>query len=258
MLIPAIDVLEGEAVRLLQGDFARVALRAGDPFRLVRRFAAHCPDLLHVVDLSGARDGGVRPEVVARVVDAAAGVPVQVAGGVRAPRDAAALVAAGASRVVIGTAAFTTDLAAYVETLGERLVVALDVVDGSIATDGWTRTRSALEDAVPRCARAGVPRLLCTSIARDGTLTGPDLELLARVRAQWQGPLLAAGGVRSLADLAALGAVGVEGAVVGRALLDGSIPLTAIGRRPLRPRRAASRTSSGTGRPAATLRRRGR
>jgi phosphoribosylformimino-5-aminoimidazole carboxamide ribotide isomerase len=227
-VIPAVDVLGEEAVRLERGDFARVVARAGSPEELVRRFAAEHPPYLHVVDLAASRDGGIRPALVARLVAAADGVPVQAAGGVRSPEDAASLVAAGAARVVVGTAAFeaTDALRGYVEALADRLVVAIDVRDGIVASSGWSRaTGLSVDGAVESCLAAGVPRLLCTAIDRDGTLAGPDLALLERVRARFGPAVLAAGGVGSEDDLDALAALGLEGAVVGRALLTGAVAL---------------------------------
>jgi phosphoribosylformimino-5-aminoimidazole carboxamide ribotide isomerase len=225
-LVPAVDVLGGEAVRLERGAFERVGVRAGDPVELARRLAWTRPPWLHIVDLEGARSGGVRPELVAEISAAVAPVPVQAAGGVRSPDDALALVEAGAARVVVGTAAFSAPgaLVRYVEALGGRLVVAVDVRDGRVAVAGWERSSGlGVDEAVESCVEAGVARLLCTAIDRDGTLGGPDLGLLARVLGLSGLPVLAAGGVRSRDDLDALAGIGLEGAVVGRALLEGRL-----------------------------------
>ena len=225
-LVPAVDVLGGEAVRLERGAFERVGVRAGDPVELARRLAWTRPPWLHIVDLEGARSGGVRPELVAEISAAVAPVPVQAAGGVRSPGDALALVEAGAARVVVGTAAFSAPgaLARYVEALGGRLVVAVDVRDGRVAVAGWEQSSGlGVDEAVESCVEAGVARLLCTAIDRDGTLGGPDLGLLARVLGLSGLPVLAAGGVRSRDDLDALAGIGLEGAVVGRALLEGRL-----------------------------------
>ena len=220
-MIPAVDVLGNEAVRLKQGDFDRVCVRAGGALALVERLAETQPPLLHLVDLDGARSGRVRPDLVAAAVAAADGVAVQASGGIRSVADAEALLEAGAARVVVGTAAFADGaLPEYVRALGERLVVAIDVRGGSVAVSGWERSSGlTAEEAVDRCADAGVPRLLCTAVERDGTLGGPDLRLLARVRARARGPILAAGGIRPERDLEALAEVGVEAAIVGRGLL---------------------------------------
>lgn len=235
-VIPAVDVLGGEAVRLEQGDYARVTLRAGDPLDLVARLATSRPPLLHLVDLDGARSGRSRPDLVARAVDAAGPVPVQAAGGIRSLVDAEAALEAGAGRVVIGTAAFDGDaLEGLAGELGERLVVAIDVRNGRAAVAGWARsTGLGAEEAAERCAEAGVARVLCTAVERDGTLAGPDLELLERVRVRAGAPVLAAGGIRSERDLDALAGIGIEGAVVGRAVLDGTLQLSAEGRHAIR------------------------
>jgi phosphoribosylformimino-5-aminoimidazole carboxamide ribotide isomerase len=225
-LVPAVDVLGGEAVRLERGVFERVGVCAGDPVELARRMTEMRPPWLHVVDLEGARSGGARPELVAEIAAAVAPVPVQAAGGVRSPDDALALVEAGAARVVVGTAAFSApgSLDPYVEALRGRLVVAVDVRDRQVAVAGWERSSGlGVEEAVENCVEAGVARLLCTAIERDGTLTGPDLGLLARVHELSGLPVLAAGGVRSREDLEALAGIGLEGAVVGRALLEGRL-----------------------------------
>lgn len=223
-LIPAVDALGDEAVRLEQGDFGRVSLRAGSPLELVALFARARPPLIHFVDLDGARTGRVRPELVARAVAAAGGVPIQASGGVRSVADAWALLGAGASRVVVGTAAFAEGaLGPLVQALGDRLVVAIDVRDGEVAVGGWVRSAGlSVDQAVARCADAGVARIFCTAIERDGLLGGPDLRLLARVRRAGI-PVLAAGGIASERDLDELEELGIEGAVVGRALLDGRL-----------------------------------
>jgi phosphoribosylformimino-5-aminoimidazole carboxamide ribotide isomerase len=230
-VIPAVDLLGDEAVRLERGDYDRVNVRAGDPEALVARFAALGPELIHVVDLDGARTGRLRRELVARLVGAAGAVPVQASGGIRSPSDAEALLAAGAARVVVGTAAFADAdaLGRFVAALGERLVVALDARAGRLAIAGWKQDGGiSVDEAAERCAQAGVTRLHCTAIDRDGSMSGPDLALLARVRDTSRLAVVAAGGIRSEADLGALAELDLEGAVVGRALLEGDVPLSAL------------------------------
>jgi phosphoribosylformimino-5-aminoimidazole carboxamide ribotide isomerase len=163
------------------------------------------------VDLDGARSGKVRPALVQAV--AGAGVPVQASGGIRSYDDAVALLFAGADRVIVGTAAWP-DPAPWLE-LGDAVVLALDVLGGEIRTAGWTEgTGLTLEDALDRCGEA---RVLVTAIQRDGTLAGPDLELVEQAAAGGR-RVLAAGGVRSPDDVAALARAGAEAAIVGRAL----------------------------------------
>jgi phosphoribosylformimino-5-aminoimidazole carboxamide ribotide isomerase len=189
-----------------------VVERAADPVALARRFVAAGARRLHLVDLDGARGGGVRPELVARMAEL--GVPVQASGGIRSRADAQTLLDAGADRVVVGTAAWP-DPAPWLE-LGAAIVLALDVRDGVVRTAGWTESSGlGVDDAL---ARARGARVLMTAIDRDGTLGGPDLELVRRGAAAGA-RVLAAGGVRSPDDVEALADAGAEAVIVGRALL---------------------------------------
>jgi phosphoribosylformimino-5-aminoimidazole carboxamide ribotide isomerase len=220
-VIPAIDVIGDGAVRLYQGDYAQVT-GFGEPADLAARFAAEGAATIHLVDLDGAKSGRVRPELVRALVPFAR---IQASGGVRSVADAEALVEAGAARVVVGTAAFDGALDEFVRALDAKLVVALDVRDGIVRTAGWTESSLKLDDAIDLCVAAGVARLLCTAIDRDGTLAGPDVELVAHVVERSGLPVLAAGGIRSQADVDALARAGAEGAIVGRALLEGALRL---------------------------------
>jgi phosphoribosylformimino-5-aminoimidazole carboxamide ribotide isomerase len=231
-VIPAVDLLGDEAVRLEQGDYERVTLRESDPAALVARFAAAGAGLVHVVDLDGARSGRLRPELIGRLAAAARPAGVQASGGIRSVEDAQSLLDAGAARVIVGTAAFAEEdaLGRFAEALGDALLVAIDCRDGRIAVRGWGESAGlGVDEAVDRCVAAGVPRLHCTAIDRDGTLAGPDLALLRQVVERSGLAVVAAGGISSEADLAAVAATGCEGAVVGRALLEGQIPLAALG-----------------------------
>jgi phosphoribosylformimino-5-aminoimidazole carboxamide ribotide isomerase len=225
------DLLGTDAVRLHRGDYAQVTNRKSDPLALVGTYRDAGAELIHLVDLDGARDGRVRPDVVRRAVLAAAPARIQASGGVRSVADAEQLLAAGAARVIVGTAAFADDgsLAEFSAALGELLVVAVDVRNGRVAVGGWTRTTSVtVEAALERCRVAGVSRILCTAIDRDGTLAGPDVQLLEDVTRDREMAVLAAGGVRSQDDLVAIAQTGCEGAVVGRALLEGGLPLSVL------------------------------
>jgi phosphoribosylformimino-5-aminoimidazole carboxamide ribotide isomerase len=226
-IVPAVDVLDGRALRLERGDYGKVAAEAGDPFELIARVAATRPPLVHVVALGAARDGGLPLELARRAVEAASPVPVQLGGGVRSVADAEALVEAGVARVLVGTAAFgPIPLEEFVAALGDRLVVAVDVADGVVRTAGWLGSSGLTTSAaLDRCTAAAVSAILCTAIDRDGTLSGPDLDLLREVRARFRGSLLAAGGIRDAADVDAVQGTGANGAVVGRALLEGSLQL---------------------------------
>ena len=231
LIIPAVDVLEGEAVRLERGAFDLVVTRRSDPLALARELAASGAELIHLVDLGAARSGRIDTKLVGTVVAAVEPVAVQAAGGIRSLADAEALLGAGARRVVVGTAAFADDgaLERYASAFGEQLVVAIDVREGAVAVDGWERSTTLdVLEAVERCRAADVRRIACTAIERDGTLAGPDIDLLERVCARARIAVLAAGGIRSPEDLEAVAAAGCEGAIVGRALLEGRLPLSVL------------------------------
>jgi phosphoribosylformimino-5-aminoimidazole carboxamide ribotide isomerase len=226
-ILPAVDVLDGKAVRLLRGDYDRIEVDAGNPPDLLRRAARAAPPLVHVVALAAARDGGAPLELASAVVAAAAPVPVQLGGGVRSPADAEALVGTGVTRVVVGTAAFgDTPLREFVDAIGDRLAVAIDVAGGIVRTAGWLESSElTTEEALRRCVDAGVATVVCTAIDRDGTRAGPDLDLLREVRGRFGGRVLAAGGIRDAADVDAVRRLGLDGVVVGRAWLDGTVVL---------------------------------
>jgi len=226
-VIPAIDVLEGRCVRLSEGRRERVTIEGGDPGEAAARFAAEGASWLHVVDLDGAFSGRPTPGLVESV--AAAGVPVQVGGGLRDVEAMERALAAGATRLIVGTAALSIETGSSLSHLaprfGEKLVVAVDAKDGRVVTDGWvTETGVSPRALAEQCAAAGIARLLVTSTRRDGSLAGPDTELLTDVLAAGL-PVLAAGGIAGLEDLATLRELGCEGAVVGSALWSGRFSL---------------------------------
>ncbi len=215
-LIPALDVLGDDAVRLEQGDYNRVLFR--QPLEeFMERIVATGPPLVHVVDLQGARDGALRPQVIERCQRAAGDIPLQVSGGIRTLDSARAALDAGAQRVIVGTALWADDdaLDVFVESLGDQLVAAIDVRDGQIAVRGWRESANlTFTDALERCTRAGVTRVHVTAIDRDGTMRGPDLPLYEQA-CRSDVLVVAAGGVRDDADVEALAVVGCEAAVMG-------------------------------------------
>ncbi len=231
---PAIDLRGGRVVRLAQGDYARETGYADDPLALARAHAAAGATWLHLVDLDAARNGGYALQALLAAIKAETGLRVQTGGGVRERADLDRVLAAGADRVVVGSLAVDAPsrvadwLGAYG---GERLTIAVDVreQDGRWfpATYGWTRRAPVALDALLRLyADAGLRHLLCTDIARDGMLSGPNLGLYARLR-EWAPALAvqASGGARGLADVRAARAAGCAGIVLGRALLEGRMAL---------------------------------
>ncbi|MDQ6793388.1 MAG: 1-(5-phosphoribosyl)-5-[(5-phosphoribosylamino)methylideneamino] imidazole-4-carboxamide isomerase [Chloroflexota bacterium] len=231
-VIPAIDLRGGRVVRLAGGDFARETAYAGDPVETAKEFAAVGAGWIHVVDLDGARQGSpVHGRLMAQIAGAVGeNVRVEFAGGLRTAEGVAAALAAGAARVAIGTAAlFDPGFAAQlVQAHGSaRIAVALDVRDGLALGEGWRPGAAGLPpgDVLETLADAGVATFEVTSIARDGLMNGPDLELLARLVELNQGEVIASGGIRSEDDLAAVRSIGCSGAIVGRALYEGGLDL---------------------------------
>ena len=224
-VIPAIDVLEGRAVRLRGGRRDEITVEGGDPLELARVFAASGAVRLHLIDLDGAFSGVPSPGLLERLLPA--GLPIQVGGGYRTIDAVETALAAGADRVMLGTAAlhreFREEAIACVGA--DRLVVAIDARDGRVAVDGWVRTSETTPSQLAcDAAASGAARFLVTSASRDGSLEGPDLPLLRDVLAAGV-PVLAAGGVASIDDLIALRDLGCEGAVAGSALLAGRFTL---------------------------------
>jgi phosphoribosylformimino-5-aminoimidazole carboxamide ribotide isomerase len=224
-VIPAIDVLEGRVVRLAGGRREAVTMEGGDPVALARHLASEGAERLHLVDLDGAFSGAPSLDLLGAVARAG-GLPLQVGGGYRTLDALEAALAAGADRVMVGTAALSpTFLAEAAARIGDALVVAVDVRDGRVAVEGWTReSELTASELARRCAEAGVARLLVTATSRDGSLAGPDLDLLAGVLPVGL-PVVAAGGISSTADLVALQELGCEAAVTGSALLAGRFTL---------------------------------
>jgi phosphoribosylformimino-5-aminoimidazole carboxamide ribotide isomerase len=221
-VIPAIDALEGRCVRLLEGRREQVTIEGGDPAEAARRFAEEGAGWLHLVDLDGAFSGRRTAGLIEGV--AAAQVPVQAGGGLRDAEAVQAALDAGAARTIVGTAALD-DVETLATRFGEQLVVAVDARDGLVVADGWkSETGVTAPELARRCAGTGVRRLLVTSTRRDGSLAGPDLGLLEDVLGAGL-PVLAAGGIATLADLVALRDLGCEGAVVGTALWSGRFGL---------------------------------
>ena len=254
IVVPAIDLREGRCVRLVRGDPARETEYSRDPVAVARRFEAEGAPLLHLVDLDAAMGVGTNVASVRAVCESIA-VPVQVGGGLRTVASIDRVLRWGAARAVLGTAAARDPefVRRAVERFGDRIVVAVDVLNGRARIRGWLEEGPPLEELLAALTRVGPPRLLVTAVAVDGTLQGPDLDLYRRVLGLTDRPVLASGGIGSVRDLLALAEVGVEGAVVGTALYEGRVSL------PEALRALAARPATGGGGlPAAEGPRRGR
>jgi phosphoribosylformimino-5-aminoimidazole carboxamide ribotide isomerase len=233
-LIPAIDMLDGGAVRLVRGDYERRAASVSDPAELVAAWVRAGVRWLHLVDLEGARAG--RPahlELARELVASARGVDpevrIELGGGLRSTDDVAAAFEAGIDVAILGTAAVEDPglVAACVARWPGRIAVSIDARGGRVAVDGWTRT--AGDDPLKLAsamAGAGIAHLIVTAVERDGTRGGPDLEVMRAMRGAVPGTrLVAAGGIGTAEDLRQLADLGVDGTVVGLALVDGSLDI---------------------------------
>ncbi len=226
ILLPAIDIRDGRAVRLQQGDFDRETVYADDPLEAARAWVEEGARFLHVVDLDGARAGEpVNLEHLRRIASEL-DVPVQYGGGLRSVVAVREALAAGADRVVLGTAAYSDVefLEQALEAWEPRVLVAIDVRGGNVSVAGWTKaTQMPAEDVIARMQRHGVTRFVYTSVDRDGMLEGPDLDEVRRVSNEIRGRFIYSGGIASLDDLRAVREAGCDGAIVGLALLSGAI-----------------------------------
>ena len=227
LILPAIDLYEGRAVRLLHGDYAKMTVYSDDPVSVARDFIAAGATEIHVVDLEGARDGTTPNLEVVRAI-AALGVRVEVGGGIRTMEVVRAYLAAGVARVILGTAAVTNEefLREALAECGEAVAVSVDMRDGFVAIRGWTEV-SAL-DGLTFCRHLdelGVRTLISTDISRDGAMQGANHALYRRLSEELSLRIIASGGVSSMEDVRALRALGIYGAIVGRAYYTGDISL---------------------------------
>ena len=229
-IIPAIDLKEGRCVRLYQGDFSQTTVYSDDPVAVARRWAEQGATRLHVVDLDGAKLGRpVNTDTVLAIVQALS-IPVQLGGGLRREEDIAAVLSLGVQRVILGTAAVedSTLVERVIAKFGDRIIVGVDARNGLVATAGWTETANVRADElIHRMAALGVQRIIYTDISRDGTLTEPNFAAL-RAITHLDGPaIIASGGIAQIDHLRQLTELGVEGAIVGKALYTGDIDLPA-------------------------------
>lgn len=233
-LYPAVDILGGKAVRLTRGDYDSRKVYDEDPLQAARAFAEAGARQLHVVDLDGARSGQPANLEHLRRIAAETGLPVQFGGGLRTLESIEQALAAGAQRVILGTAAFADPelLRAALERHGaERVLVSIDVRAGAVATDGWAKTRAeTTSTAAQALIAAGVRQLVYTDVDRDGMLAGADLEGIRELARTPGARLIYSGGIGELEDLRRLSRLGLEsldGVIVGKALYEGRFTLDA-------------------------------
>jgi phosphoribosylformimino-5-aminoimidazole carboxamide ribotide isomerase len=232
-VIPAIDIRGGRCVRLDQGDYDRETVFADDPVEVARRWQAAGATRIHVVDLDGARDGKPQNEEVVRNVIACVDIAVQVGGGMRDLAIVGRYIEAGADRVAIGTIAVKDPIVLVnaVGTFGERIFVGVDARDGLVAVEGWRETSEVRAlDLIRQLSEYGVRRIFYTDISRDGMLGGPNFPAIQEVVENAAGlpspmAVIASGGISSVEQLRRLKLIGIEGAIIGKALYTGRLDI---------------------------------
>ena len=230
-VIPAIDLLDGQCVRLHQGDYDQVTRFSDDPVAQALSWQRQGAQRLHLVDLDGARTGDPVNDAAIKAITAALDIPVQLGGGVRSAARAAELLACGLERVILGTVAL--EQPELVDELATRhpgrIVVGIDAKNGKVATRGWiTESTTEATELAQRLSSTGIAAIISTDIATDGTLAGPNLEALRAMAEASSVPVIASGGIGNLEhllSLLALEPLGVTGVIVGRALYDGRVDL---------------------------------
>lgn len=232
LILPAIDLRGGKCVRLFQGDYERETAYSEDPVAVAMAFEAQGAQWLHVVDLDGARGGTSHHLSILAHLREQTGLRIEFGGGIRTQESAHSALDSGADRVIIGSALVNDPegAARMLAELGERAVAMIDGRAGKVATEGWTDAPGpSIVSLVRWVCEAGARRIAVTDIERDGTLKGPNLELLGEVLQASRVPVIASGGVSSLADLQALATLPItnlEGVIVGKALYEGRFTLS--------------------------------
>ena len=227
-IYPAIDLYGGKAVRLLKGDYAQMTVYSDDPVSVAKDFAAAGASHIHLVDLEGAKIGKPANLETIRAIVETTGLFAEVGGGIRDMETVDSYLSIGVSRVILGTAAVKAPefLEAALAKYGEKIAVGVDLKDGFVAIKGWTEQSGLTAwEFCERLQKIGIETIICTDISRDGAMGGANLELYRRLTEAFGIELIASGGVSSLADVRALAAMGIHGAIVGKAYYTGAIDL---------------------------------
>jgi len=230
-ILPAIDVKEGSAIRLVQGELDKQS-KYGDPIEIATQFVASGASWIHLVDLDAAFGLGNNFEVLASVIKSV-DIKIELSGGIRDDKSLNRALSTGCTRINLGTAALEQPewTESVIKKHGDKIAVGLDVRGRQLSARGWTKSGGDLFEAITRLDKAGCARYVLTDITRDGTLTGPNLELLKEVTSFTKTPIVASGGISSLSDVKALTQLtndGVEGVIIGKALYAGAFTLAQV------------------------------
>ncbi|WP_077621845.1 1-(5-phosphoribosyl)-5-[(5-phosphoribosylamino)methylideneamino]imidazole-4-carboxamide isomerase [Sediminibacillus massiliensis] len=227
-IIPAIDLIDGKCVRLYQGDFSKTTQVGSEPEAQLAEFIGDGAEIIHIVDLDGARHGEARQyELIERLCKQSS-VPIQVGGGIRSMVTVKKLIDAGASRLVLGTAALEdeTFLQEALNSYADNIVIGIDAKNGKVATRGWeTVSEVNYIDFARKMEEKGAKTIVFTDISRDGTMSGPNLEALKELSQAVSCKIVASGGIKDNNNLQQLEEIGIEEAIVGKAIYDGKVTL---------------------------------
>ena len=230
-VIPAIDILDGRCVRLYQGDYQQSEVFGEDPVEVAQRWYDQGAKYLHVVDLDGAKEGKPKNLKVIEAIARSLPIRIQMGGGLRDRQSIISVLNSGVSRVILGTAAVENSqlIADICAEFPEQIMIGIDARDGKVATRGWLTTSDVMAvDLARRMTSLGIAGIIYTDIHRDGTMQGPNIEALRQLAENVDVPVIASGGISSISDLLnllTLEAIGVKGAIVGKAIYTGDIQL---------------------------------
>lgn len=231
IIFPAIDILDGQCVRLIQGDYNREKVYSNSPVDMAKQWEKKGAEYIHIVDLNGAKTGvSINKEIIKEIANTVS-IPVQVGGGIRSVDTIKYYLENGVSRVIIGTAAINNQqfLQEAIETFGEKIAVSIDARNGYVATDGWTDTSdvSAL-DLIKKLEEVGVKTIVYTDIAKDGMLQGPNLTEQQTINKATKMDVIASGGVTTKEDVENLRQLNMYGTIIGKALYDGKLEFQSL------------------------------
>lgn len=231
IIFPAIDILDGQCVRLIQGDYNREKVYSNSPVDMAKQWEKKDAEYIHIVDLNGAKTGvSINKEIIKEIANTVS-IPVQVGGGIRSVDTIKYYLENGVSRVIIGTAAINNQqfLQEAIETFGEKIAVSIDARNGYVATDGWTDTSdvSAL-DLIKKLEEVGVKTIVYTDIAKDGMLQGPNLTEQQTINKATKMDVIASGGVTTKEDVENLRQLNMYGTIIGKALYDGKLEFESL------------------------------
>ena len=231
IIFPAIDILDGNCVRLIQGDYNQEKVYGDSPVDMAKQWEEKGAEYIHIVDLNGAKTGKSMNKDIIQEIAATVSIPVQVGGGIRSLATIKEYIEAGVSRVIIGTAAINDQLFLQkaVQQYGEKIAVSIDARGGFVATDGWTDTSDvAAIDLVKKLEELGVKTIVYTDIAKDGMLQGPNLSEQQAINEATTMNVIASGGVTTKEDVQNLKSLNVYGTIIGKALYDGKLDFESL------------------------------